>query len=260
MTQASGESPGVTGQWPGGYDRVVLDETESTLNEAERRFDTLRGPTWILALIQRQARGRRGRPWTMYQGNFAATLVLPTPGAPDQAALRSFVAALALYDAFVAVTARPEAFALKWPNDVLLNGGKVAGILLESVQRSGRLVGVSIGIGINLAAAPDAGDLPPEAVRPVALPDETGVRIAPVDFLDALADAYARAEAQFTQFGFEPIRQAWLARAARLGEEIVARTATSETRGIFETIDPLGHLILRTPQGRQAIAAADVFF
>lgn len=238
----------------------MLEETDSTLGEAERRFDTLPGPTWILALHQTRARGRRGRPWHQPKGNFAGTFVLREDRGPDRAALRSFTASLALFDAFVAVTGRAEPFSLKWPNDVLLNGGKVAGILLESVQRQGRLAGVSIGIGINLAEAPDPASLPPEALRPAALAAETGVLIPPEDFLTPLAAAMAVQERQFAHYGFAPIREAWLARAARLGEEIVARTGTAEIRGIFETIDDSGRLILETPAGRQAIAAADVYF
>ncbi|WP_375690543.1 biotin--[acetyl-CoA-carboxylase] ligase [Pseudooceanicola sp. LIPI14-2-Ac024] len=246
--------------WPEGTARLVLEETDSTLGEAERRFDTLTGPTWILAKRQTSARGRRGRAWHQPAGNFAGTFVTREDGGPDRAALRSFTASLALFDAFVAVTGRADPFALKWPNDVLLNGGKVAGILLESVQRQGRMVGVSIGIGINLAGAPQAADLPPEAVRPVALAPDTGVLVTPEEFLTPLAAAMAAHEARFRDYGFAPIREAWLARAARLGEEIVARTGTAETRGIFETVDAQGRLILQTPSGRQAIAAADVYF
>ncbi len=228
--------------------------------EAARRAPALSGPTWILALRQTAARGRRGRPWTNPAGNFAATLVVRPSHGPQQAALRSFVAALALYDAFVTVTGRAESFALKWPNDVLLNGGKVAGILLESSGHSGALSYLSVGIGVNLAAAPTAGEVEPRAVPPVSLAGAMGVRIAPEAFLDALAPAYARHEAQLATFGFAPVRAAWLARATRLGAEVTARMPSEEVTGIFETIDTSGSLVLKTPQGRRAIAAAEIHF
>lgn len=247
--------------WPSGHDKLVLDQVDSTLNEAQRRATAgLTGPLWILALSQTAARGRRGRAWSMPPGNFAATLVLPLNETPDRIALRSFVAALALFDACVAATGRPEAFSLKWPNDVLLNGGKLAGILLETLQSQGRVSGLSIGIGVNLASAPPMADLESRALRPVALNSETGVAVSPQDFLDLLATAYARLETQFTTYGFDPIRTAWLDRAAHLGQEIIARTGTSEITGRFETIDASGQLILATQSGRQAIAAADIFF
>lgn len=244
--------------WPDGTARIVLAEVDSTLNEAARRIDSLRGPTWILALNQTAARGRRGRAWQHPTGNFAATLVLPGPLPPATAALRSFVASLALYDAFAAATGRPGSFALKWPNDVLLNGGKVAGMLLETIGPRGDAL--SIGIGVNLVQAPGADQVEPGAVRPVSLLSETGVSVSPADFLDLLAPAYARHEAQFSTYGFAPIRAAWLARAARLGEQITARLPAEEVTGRFDTVDEQGQLVLSTPQGPRRIAAADVFF
>lgn len=247
--------------WPEGYGKRILAEVDSTNAEAARIASTLTGPEWILGLRQVKGRGRRGRPWSDPVGNFAATLVLRPTEAPDQVALRSFVASLALYDAFVAVSGRTDALALKWPNDVLLNGGKVAGILLESAGASGGGMNhLSIGIGVNLAAAPDIDNVEPGATRPVSLLSETGASVTPEEFLDVLATAYAHYEAQFTTYGFAPIREAWLARAARLGEVITARTSRDETVGTFETVDTSGNLVLKTPQGLVAIPAADVFF
>ena len=98
------------------------------------------------------------------------------------------------------------------------------------------------------------------SVRFNMLEAETGARVTPEEFLTNLAGAYARAEAQFTTYGFAPIREAWLARAAKLGETITARTATSETWGRFETVDETGNLVLETARGRVRIPAADVFF
>ncbi len=246
--------------WPDGYGRRVLPSVSSTLSEAARIAPELTGPEWILALEQTAARGRRGRPWAMPPGNFAATLVLHPSEPPGVAALRSFVASLALYRAFVAVTGREDAFALKWPNDVLLRGGKVAGILLESVGQGRGISHLAIGIGVNLVAAPGADAVEPGALRPVSLSSETGVVITPEAFLDVLASEYAVLEQQFTTYGFSAIRAEWLAHAARLGEVITARTGTREDVGTFVDVDETGNLILDTSDGRRAIAAADVFF
>ena len=247
-------------EWPEGYGRRVLVQVDSTNAEAARIAGDLAGPEWILALRQTAARGRRGRAWANPEGNFAATLVMRPSETPDRVALRSFVAALALHDALAAVTGRAEAFTLKWPNDVLLNGGKLAGILLESAGAGGRLSHFAIGIGVNLANAPEAGEVETGALRPVCLRGETGMAVAPAAFLDLLAPAYARLEAQFVAFGFAPIREAWLARAARLGEVITARTGRETHEGTFQTVDEAGNLVLRTAQGRSAIPAADVVF
>ena len=246
--------------WPAGYYRVILTEVDSTNAEAARRANEAAAPIWILAQTQTAARGRRGRPWAMPKGNFAATLLLHPTEPPQTVALRSFVAALALYDAFVAVTGRSTGLGLKWPNDVLLNGGKVAGILLESLGQGRGVSHLAIGIGINLARAPQPSEVEPQALRPVSLADETGARVTPEEFLSHLATSYAHWEQHFTTYGFAPIREAWLARAAKIGEVITARTARSETTGTFETVDMSGALVLATAKGREAIPAAEIFF
>ncbi len=241
--------------WPQGYGLILLEETDSTMSEAKRRATEIAGPTWIMAKRQTAAHGRRGRAWISPEGNFAGTLVLrPSEGA-ETVALRSFVAALALFDSFVALTGRAEAFALKWPNDVLLNGGKVAGILLES---SGDFL--LIGIGVNLQHAPDPDQVEEGAMRPMSLARDLGLDIPAETLLDTLAQEYAALEDQFVTHGFAPIRRAWLAHAAKLGEVITARTMRDSITGTFEDIDEAGNLLLRTSKGVQAISAADVFF
>ena len=246
--------------WPDGYGKRVLETVDSTNAEAARIADDLAGPEWILALEQTSGRGRRGRAWVNPAGNFAATLVLHPTETPDVVALRSFVASLALYDAFAAVTGRPGGLSLKWPNDVLLNGGKVAGILLESVGMARDIRHIGIGIGVNLKQAPVPDEVEAGALRPVSLLSETGVDVTPEEFLDVLAPAYAHHEAQFRIYGFAPIRELWLARAARLGEVITARSMREEVTGTFETVDEAGNLVLSTAKGRAVIAAADIFF
>ncbi|NBE08972.1 biotin--[acetyl-CoA-carboxylase] ligase [Paragemmobacter ruber] len=246
--------------WPEGVARRLLDTVDSTNAEAFRAAPHLTGPCWFVAGEQTAGRGRRARAWTSPRGNFHGTLLLHPTEPAATVALRSFAAALALRDAFVALTGLPDAFKLKWPNDVLLNGGKVAGILLESSGAGQGVQHLAIGIGVNLIAAPEATQVEQGALRPVSLLEETGLRIAPEVFLDALAPAYARWEAIFAAEGFAPLRAAWLAHAARLGETIRARTGTETREGRFETIDETGALILRQSHGPVAIPAAEVFF
>lgn len=248
----------VKAPWPAGVGRHILDAVDST--NAYAAALGLSGPAWVLAGEQTAGKGRRGRPWASPRGNFHASLVLQPTEPPDRVALRSFAAALALRDALVGLTGLAQAFTLKWPNDVLLNGGKLAGILLESSGQGGQVAHLVIGIGVNLIAAPDADTMEPGALRPVTLLGETGVRVTPEAFLDALAPAYARWEGIFMTEGFAPLREEWLRHAARLGEVIRARTGTLTRHGIFETVDPQGALVLDTDAGRIAIPAAEVFF
>lgn len=179
---------------------------------------------------------------------------------PNVVALRSFVASLALFDAFAQATGRATGLTLKWPNDVLMNGGKVAGILLESGGYGTGNAYLSIGIGVNLIDPPKVDQVEPGAVAPVSLAGETGVTVTQEEFLDLLAPAYAHYEAQFTTYGFAPIREAWLARAAKLGEVITARTMQNEYQGRFDTVDAEGNLVLSTAKTREVIPAAEIFF
>jgi len=240
--------------WPQGYDRLVLAQVDSTNAEALRRAPTLTDPCWILGLQQTAGRGRRGRAWADPPGNFSTTLAIRLPDPPARLALRSFVAALALHEALVGLTGLPQAFALKWPNDVLLDGGKLSGILLESA--GGGVL--ALGIGVNLRASPPAD--PGAAFPPVNLLAETGFAVTPERFLNHLAPAFASWEGRLRTYGFEPIRAAFLQRVARLGEPLIARTHTTEMHGIFETITDDGALVLRTEAGRVTVPAADIFF
>ena len=147
---------------------------------------------------------------------------------------------------------------VKWPNDLLYRGGKIAGILLESMSTGTRIDWLGVGIGVNLAHAPAMRKA--DMIRPVAMADFGGEAVDPLDFLDTLADCYATAERIFEAMGFQPIREAWLENAARLGEAITARTMRDTIEGRFETVDEAGNLILETSKGRVTITAADVYF
>lgn len=239
--------------WPEGYERIILDDVDSTNAEGARLAPELGRPTWILARRQSAPRGRRGRGWEMPEGNFAATLVMRPSGTAGWAALRSFMAACALFETLALYVDRSR-LSLKWPNDVLLDGGKVAGILLESASGRVGIDWLAIGIGVNLAQAPE--DVRDAAFPPVALdiaPDPEG-------FLTRLAGHYATEESILEQLGFEPIRKKWLRHAARLGEQITARRPEGDVTGRFVTVDEAGHLVLEIAGGQARIAAADIYF
>jgi BirA family transcriptional regulator, biotin operon repressor / biotin---[acetyl-CoA-carboxylase] ligase len=134
---------------------------------------------WLVARRQTAGRGRQGREWFDGAGNFmGSTLVVRGEGAPPPATL-SFVAALAVRDAAASVLGEDAGLALKWPNDVLLDAGKLSGILLEMVRGT-----IIVGIGVNLARAPDLPDRRTAAIADVAPPP------APEDFAACLATAF----------------------------------------------------------------------
>jgi BirA family biotin operon repressor/biotin-[acetyl-CoA-carboxylase] ligase len=246
--------------WPEGVGRLILQTVDSTNAHAARLAGSIPAPFWVLSREQTGGRGRRGRPWVSPPGNLYATCLMRPTEAADVVALRSFAAALALHDTCTALTGHPAALTLKWPNDVLLNGGKLAGILLEAQGTGGTVRHLAIGIGVNLVSAPPVESVEPGALRPVSLLGETGLTVSPEDFLDLLAPALARWEATFVTGGFAPLRAAWLSRAARLGQTIRARAGQADHHGIFETVDASGALVLHTGTGPLAIPAAEVFF
>ncbi len=225
--------------------------------EAARRAPLIDRPTWIMARRQTAGRGRRGRVWEQPAGNLAATLIFRPNATPAEAARRSFLAANALFEALAIYVSR-DGLAQKWPNDVLLNGGKVAGILLESSGSGPYVDWLSVGIGVNLAHAPEGLEGVP--FQPVSLRGEGGSPVAPEVFLTVLASNFATQEEKLRQFGFARIREDWLRNAARLGEVITARTGREEVSGIFDTVDGDGNLVLITGKGPRTISAADVFF
>jgi BirA family transcriptional regulator, biotin operon repressor / biotin---[acetyl-CoA-carboxylase] ligase len=210
------------------------------------------GPLWITARAQTAGRGRRGRAWTSPPGNLYATLLLGDPGPAAVAPQLSFVAAIAVHDAVLAAAGQhPISLMLKWPNDVLCNGAKLAGILIEG---EGRPLAVAIGIGINCKQHPT------DTAYPATDLGEAGMDVSPAHLFDWLAPAMQRRLAQWDRgHGFASIRTDWLARAHAPGTELSLRLGDRESTGAFETMDEAGRLILRRPDGdTEAIMAGDV--
>jgi BirA family transcriptional regulator, biotin operon repressor / biotin---[acetyl-CoA-carboxylase] ligase len=233
---------------------VILDLVDSTNAEALRRAGAgERGPLWIVATEQSAGRGRRGRAWMSPAGNLHATLLLIDPSPPAAAPQLGFVAGLALHDAIAAAApSLVSQLALKWPNDLLCAGHKIAGILIEG---EGEPVAVAVGIGVNCRHHPGATEYPVTDLAAV------GADIGALTLFDALAVAMqARLDEWSRGAGFAAIRLAWLARAAGIGEPVRVRLSGRETTGRFETIDDSGRLMLRTGvDDVETIAAGDVF-
>ncbi len=242
--------------WPSGVGCKSYPTLDSTNSEAVRLAGSgERGPLWVFAAEQTGGRGRRGRVWHGGAGNFYASLLMRPDGPPADAALRSFVAALAVRDAVAAVIGTAEGICLKWPNDVLVNGRKLAGILLEGGDGY-----LCIGVGVNLLSAPPVGVLDPGAVAAISLQEARGVRVDAQEFLTVLAADFARREETFRTYGFAPVRRDWLQHAARLGEIVTARMPGRTEIGRFETIDETGAIVLQTARGKLALPAAEIFF
>ena len=241
--------------WP----RIALAEVGSTNAEAARlRLEGQGAPFWVTALRQTQGRGRRGRTWVSEPGNLYASCLIEANQPLVRMAELPFVAGLALHRAVAGFLGRARpALTLKWPNDLLLAGAKLAGILIENVLEpdGGRIV--IAGFGVNCRHHPAdtpyrAGDLA-----------EAGFAVEPDALFARLAAEFAAGIAEWRrpETGFDGVREAWLTVASGVGEPIAVRLGDEVLEGRFETIDCTGALVLAAGDGsRRAISAADVFF
>lgn len=233
----------------------VFDSLDSTNEEVRRQAEA--GAAEGLAVLARQqtaGRGRRGRSWESPPGNLFLSLLLRPKSSPAEAATLSFLTAVALLEA-LDLAAVPAKLTCKWPNDVLVNGAKVAGILLESRTGPDGVLGwVTVGIGVNLAWHP------PEAPYPVTALAAHGIHVTPQDFAHWLLARYGYWYGRWQAEGFAPVRAAWLVRAQGLGQPVIVRLPDSELRGRFVALDDSGALLLELPDGRrQTVTAGDVF-
>ncbi|RDV01265.1 biotin--[acetyl-CoA-carboxylase] ligase [Undibacter mobilis] len=237
-----------------GVRHIAFDSLGSTNAEALVRARTgERGPLWITAAQQEIGRGRRGKEWASPVGNLYSSLLLTDPAPQAIAAQLSFVAALALHDA-VADRAPHlgPLLTVKWPNDVLLGGAKIAGILIEA--ESGPPFAAVIGMGVNCASHPADTPYPATDLR------TAGANVMPEMLLRALAAAMQARLAQWDRGqGFAAIRSAWLKRAAGLGQDIRVRLPEREFSGVFDGLDEQGRLLVRSEDGTTAVTAGEVF-
>ena len=240
-----------------GWRLAELDETGSTNADAlsaAKLGDP--GKLWIRAARQVQGKGRQGRPWVSERGNLYASLLLIDPALDsDRLGTLPLAAACAVHGALASLPGRAD-FKIKWPNDILANGKKISGMLLESQPLPDGRLAVAIGIGINCAHHPDPAlyqatdlselglDAPPEALFP---------RLAVS--MEAVLSAWNQGR------GFPQIRAEWLRLAGGVGEKIKVNLPAGAQEGTFEDIDASGRLVLRLQTGEtRLISAGDVFF
>ena len=235
--------------------RLIAHEVLGSTNAEALRLarEGGQGPLWVTAARQTAGRGRRGRAWISPAGNLHVSLLLTEPAAAEHWPQLSFVAALAVHDAIVEVAADlKRLLAIKWPNDLLLAGAKLGGILIEAESD---ISAVAVGIGINCASHPGDTELPATDLAAAGAP------VTPAALFGALSVKMLGRLAQWNAGGgFSTIRADWLARAAGIGESVRVRLTERELVGRFEALDEAGALVLRLPDGNATtIAAGDVF-
>lgn len=230
------------------------DSLGSTNDEAKRlAVEGAAAWTVVWARSQSAGHGRRRRVWASPPGNLYLSVILRPSGSPAVVAQLGFAAALALGDTMAPRLARPERLRYKWPNDVLVDGRKIAGILLESAAGRDGVDWLVAGIGVNIASHPDGTETP--ATSLAALGAEAEVETVLAALLPALHAWVGRWERE----GFEPLRWAWLERAEGLGHAIGVRLERESFTGRFVDLDRDGALLVETEAGPRRIAAGEVF-
>jgi BirA family biotin operon repressor/biotin-[acetyl-CoA-carboxylase] ligase len=204
---------------------------------------------------QTSGRGRRGRGWDSPAGNLYVSLLLRPDCKPAEGATVGFVAAVAL--GRVLRDLAPADVLHKWPNDLLIDGKKMTGVLLEAgTKPDGRLDWLVLGMGVNIRSHPDTGIYPT-----TDLVASGGPSITPQDLLKRFLAVFGPFYDAWEAGGFKAIRADWLAFAAGIGERVVARLEREEVAGNFTDLDPDGALIMQLESGQQRrIAAGDIFF
>ena len=256
MTFVAPSSP----KLPRGHRLFRMETVDSTNDEAKRRAKAGEpGPLWIWSARQSKGRGRGGREWISRPGNLFASLLISVRCPARVAVQLALLAGIVAHDTIaklITYEGRSELL-LKWPNDILLSGKKLAGILLENVggKTEDQSV-VVIGTGINLASHPE--DLP----LPAASLDAYDTKVSPAEALEVLAATTDEWLLRWEEGScFPTIRRAWLDRAGPTGRPLRVRIDGEETDGVYEGLDADGALRLMTPDGfEHRVAAGDVFF
>jgi BirA family biotin operon repressor/biotin-[acetyl-CoA-carboxylase] ligase len=249
-----------------GYRLAAFDQIGSTNAEAmSRARNGEQGPMWFVTTEQTAGRGRRQRAWIAPRGNLASTVLEVMDVSPGVAATLGFAAGLAHETALRKVSIEANLrlagsdsleYFLKWPNDVLAGQRKLSGMLLEAEAVAGNRLAVVVGIGTNVIAAPEGTPTPATSLAAL------GVHVGAEELFTELSEAWVEFRGIWDNGrGFAEIRRLWLERAFGLGEPVAIQTGTATVKGIFDTIDETGCLIVRTVEGkRAAIAAGEVHF
>jgi len=211
--------------------------------------------TVVWAAEQTAGRGRFTRAWASPPGNLYMSVVLRPEVAPPRTAELGFIAALAVAETVETFLPPGATAQLKWPNDVLVNGAKISGILLEGQFSGQGIAWIVAGIGINIVSMPENPAYPTTSLAASGAAAVTAEAV-----LHVLLTRLGAWLESWREAGFEPVRAAWMRRAARLGDPISVRIGTAPLTGRFGGIDHDGALLLETTEGTRRITAGEVAF
>lgn len=231
----------------------VLGTTPSTQDMVRNLADTNEPEGLVIqSLQQTKGRGRHGNEWSSPMGNLYMSVLLRPSCRADKAAQMSFVTALALSEAMDEAIEDGHTKTLKWPNDILIDGKKVSGILLETkLDKHGRIDYLIIGMGVNIFAPPEAAE---------GLDRIKKERLAVNTFRDACLEKLQKRYISWQEEGFAPIRAEWLKQAHGIDKAMKIRLPEISYEGVFKGIDESGALLAEIDGQQRIFTAGEVHF
>jgi len=239
------------------YHLLSFDALDSTNEEAKRIAKAGGGHGAVIwAKKQTEGKGRMGRAWVSNEGNLFVSVLLKPEKPLGEFAQLSFVAAVAVHESLCGMLSEAAELSCKWPNDIVLDGHKIAGILLESFKGGDEASSwVVVGVGVNVDSFPPKTEFPATCLTDAGV-ELVSAKIILSRFIHHFIECYNEWNAK----GFAPIRKRWLELAWNIGKPITARLPDGEVKGVFEGIDANGSLIVMLDGGKkQHILAADIF-
>jgi len=246
-------------QIPEPFNLIALDTVGSTNTEAKSRaddgIDAAPDFTLIWAKEQTAGKGRRGRSWTSPPGNLYTSIILRPDAPVAELSAYSFIAAVAVVEALEDFSPTSHQIHCKWPNDALVNGKKVAGILMETASGdSSRAKWLVVGMGLNVETYPQ------DTAYPATSLNVEGWDTSVEAILGRYCERFLHWSRAWEAEGFDAVRRTWLAHGIGQGEPIRVSLGDGDVAGIFEDVDETGALIINEAGTRRRITAGDVFF
>jgi len=242
---------------PSPFKLITYDSIDST-NEEAKRLANDGAPEGVVVWAKEQTSsvGRRGRRWVSAEGNLHCSILLRPECHAYKAMQLSFVTSLCIAEAVAYALPKSAFVNCKWPNDVLVEERKISGILLESETKSlGGMDWLVIGVGLNITSFPENVEFPATSLIREGANKDISAQMMLETFIRRFLTSYVT----WKTLGFEPIRRAWLPRAAWLGKEITVRLERETLKGEFKALDKDGALILLHNGDERRITAGDVF-
>ena len=243
-------------------DVIWLESVDSTNEEIKRRFQEFSKPTWMIAKRQINGKGRNGNIWSSGTGNFSGSVILFPTVERSYFHLYGFFVGVALYNTIRKIVKEGVDIRLKWPNDLMIENGKVAGILLESVQASNsNKFGVIVGVGVNLNSAPNLNADDNKRYNTQCVANFTNNKVDQLNFFSNFSDELRELGSYVAEKDLCSILNFWKPKSYDIGTIIqISDNQGGIHTGTFLGLDKLGGLIVSDNSGTKTIYSGDVYF